>query len=283
MMNCWHLSWQKWGARKLTDFKVGDKVKIVGYITGFTGETGEITKTGRASIWPYMVTLPNGKSTPASAGELELVKPEPEPKFKVGDWVKVQGRTDKWNGTVGTVQKVRYPYYSKEHPLYTIHKNDVGDDKKRDISENVLQFFEDQLVATDAPTKFKKGDWVKITGWGGSWEGQVLQIDSLPKPGSIYYHLAGGGGFSDKHLKAAEDPATVKPAADMVNGPSHYGGADNPYEAIKVAEAWGFEKNAYLFNALKYLARAEHKGRKVEDLKKLQFYVAREIALEEAK
>ena len=74
-----------------------------------------------------------------------------------------------------------------------------------------------------------------------------------------------------------------KPAADMVNGPSHYGGADNPYEAIKVAEAWGFEKNAYLFNALKYLARAEHKGRKVEDLKKLQFYVAREIALEEAK
>ena len=74
-----------------------------------------------------------------------------------------------------------------------------------------------------------------------------------------------------------------QPSADMVNGPSHYGGADNPYEAIKVAEAWGFEKNAYLFNALKYLARAEHKGRKVEDLKKLQFYVAREISLEEAK
>lgn len=25
---------------------------------------------------------------------------------------------------------------------------------------------------------------------------------------------------------------------DSVNHPSHYGGADNPYEAIKVIEAW---------------------------------------------
>jgi len=211
-MNCWHPSWQKWGARKLTDFKVGDKVKIVGDITFFTGETGEITKTGRASIWPYIVTLPNGKSTPASAGELELVK---EPKFKVGDWVKVQGRNDKYDGTVGTVHKLDYVSVHMGQ-LYVIRGEGVDD----------WNFFEGQLVATEAP-------------------------------------------------KA--------PSTDMVNGPSHYGGADNPYEAIKVAEAWGFEKNAYLFNALKYLARAEHKGRKVEDLKKLQFYVAREISLEEAK
>jgi hypothetical protein len=72
----------------------------------------------------------------------------------------------------------------------------------------------------------------------------------------------------------------IKPEA--VDGPAHYGGKDNPYEVIKVAEAWGFEKNAYLFNALKYLGRAGKKGSKVEDLKKLVFYVQREIALEEA-
>ena len=25
---------------------------------------------------------------------------------------------------------------------------------------------------------------------------------------------------------------------EMVNGPQHYGGVDNPYEVIKVCEAW---------------------------------------------
>ncbi|HMA74924.1 MAG TPA: hypothetical protein VKP67_26040 [Xanthobacteraceae bacterium] len=28
-------------------------------------------------------------------------------------------------------------------------------------------------------------------------------------------------------------------ASEAVNHPAHYGGADNPYEAIKVIEAWG--------------------------------------------
>ena len=28
---------------------------------------------------------------------------------------------------------------------------------------------------------------------------------------------------------------------EMVNGPAHYGGVDNPYEVIKVCEAWGLE------------------------------------------
>jgi hypothetical protein len=67
--------------------------------------------------------------------------------------------------------------------------------------------------------------------------------------------------------------------ADMtenVNHPAHYGGADNPYEVIKVAEAWGFDKNAYLFNVLKYIARPG-KGRTLEDLKKARWYLDRLI------
>ena len=43
---------------------------------------------------------------------------------------------------------------------------------------------------------------------------------------------------------------------EMVNGPAHYGGADNPYEVIKVCEAWDLDKDAYLFNVVKYVARA---------------------------
>lgn len=67
---------------------------------------------------------------------------------------------------------------------------------------------------------------------------------------------------------------------DSVNHPSHYGGEDNPYEVIKVAEAWGFDKDAYLFNVLKYIARPG-KGNYLEDLKKAAFYLNRKIEREE--
>lgn len=60
-----------------------------------------------------------------------------------------------------------------------------------------------------------------------------------------------------------------------VDHPAHYGGADNPYEAIKVIEAWGLGFN--LGNAVKYIARAERKGAPVEDLRKAAWYLAREI------
>lgn len=64
---------------------------------------------------------------------------------------------------------------------------------------------------------------------------------------------------------------------ETVNHPVHYGGADNPYEAIKVIEAWklGFR----LGNTVKYISRA---GKKtpglIEDLKKARWYLDREIS-----
>ena len=63
--------------------------------------------------------------------------------------------------------------------------------------------------------------------------------------------------------------------SEAVNHPAHYGGADNPYEAIKVIEAWGLGFN--LGNTVKYIARAEHKGASLQDLKKAAWYLAREI------
>ena len=71
--------------------------------------------------------------------------------------------------------------------------------------------------------------------------------------------------------------------ADIVNHPSHYGGADNLYEAIKVIEAWklGF----HLGNVVKYISRAGKKhDRVLEDLKKAAWYLTRYIEhLEEHK
>lgn len=62
---------------------------------------------------------------------------------------------------------------------------------------------------------------------------------------------------------------------ETVNHPAHYGGADNPYEAIKIIEAWSLGFN--LGNAVKYIARAGKKGPALEDLKKAAWYLNREI------
>lgn len=72
---------------------------------------------------------------------------------------------------------------------------------------------------------------------------------------------------------------TFSSEKEMVNGPSHYGGIDNPYEVIKVCEAWDLDKDAYLFNVVKYVARAGKKdpSKEIEDLKKALFYLNRKI------
>jgi hypothetical protein len=66
--------------------------------------------------------------------------------------------------------------------------------------------------------------------------------------------------------------------SDRVNHPVHYGGADNPYEAIKVIEAWGLGFS--LGNTVKYIARAGKKdpAAKIEDLRKALWYLSHEIA-----
>ena len=69
---------------------------------------------------------------------------------------------------------------------------------------------------------------------------------------------------------------------EMVNHPSHYGGANNPYEAIKVIEAW--EANFNIGTTLRYLCRCGKKTiggsaeeMRLEDLKKARWYLDREI------
>ena len=61
---------------------------------------------------------------------------------------------------------------------------------------------------------------------------------------------------------------------NKVNHPSHYGG-DTTYETIKVIEAWGLD--FHTGNAIKYISRAEHNGKFVEDLEKAIWYCERAI------
>ena len=63
--------------------------------------------------------------------------------------------------------------------------------------------------------------------------------------------------------------------SEVVNHPAHYGGENNPYEAIKVIEAWGLGFS--LGNCVKYIARAGKKDDRLTDLKKAMWYLSREI------
>ena len=63
-----------------------------------------------------------------------------------------------------------------------------------------------------------------------------------------------------------------------VDHPAHYGGQSDPYEAIKVIEAWGL--GFHLGNTVKYLARAGRKGDRLTDLRKARWYLDREIERE---
>lgn len=61
---------------------------------------------------------------------------------------------------------------------------------------------------------------------------------------------------------------------ETIDHPAHYGG-DTIYEAIKVIEAWQLGFNTG--NAVKYIARHQHKGDPISDLKKAKWYIDREI------
>lgn len=99
---------------------------------------------------------------------------------------------------------------------------------------------------------------------------------------------------NNMNLKCWEDgtPCTLKPIEigelnmsekkEMVEHPLHYGGADNPYEAIKVIEAWKADFN--IGTTLRYLCRCGKKTiggsaeeMRLEDLKKARWYLDREI------
>lgn len=85
------------------------------------------------------------------------------------------------------------------------------------------------------------------------------------------------GELVHPNLKSLELLSDV--VKEAVTHPAHYGG-DTVYEVIKVCEAWGLDKDAYLFNVVKYVGRAGKKSKatQLEDLKKARFYLDRRIA-----
>lgn len=85
----------------------------------------------------------------------------------------------------------------------------------------------------------------------------------------IREHLEKEHGLVDELADVVPDEA--------VDHPSYYGGADNPYEAIRVIEAWGL--GFCLGNCTKYISRAGRKdpAKEIEDCQKAAWYLNRHI------
>jgi hypothetical protein len=72
------------------------------------------------------------------------------------------------------------------------------------------------------------------------------------------------------------DPVLVgqnQPPDDPINHPTHY--TFSQIEVIDAIEAW--ELGFHLGNVVKYIARADRKGNRSNDLKKARWYLDREI------
>lgn len=66
----------------------------------------------------------------------------------------------------------------------------------------------------------------------------------------------------------------TKPGHDPVNHPQHYTSHPSGVEVITITEHESFN----IGNVIKYTLRAKHKGNEIQDLRKAQWYLTREIA-----
>lgn len=122
---------------------------------------------------------------------------------------------------------------------------------------------------------------------GPPWTDAPPDYAEPGEPGEPY-PVGGSADYEATHPEQPEPSATEpnerwhwtvdEPAGDerteLVNHPLHYGG-DTTYEVIKVIEAWELDFN--LGNAVKYVARAKHKGTELDDLRKAAWYLERAI------
>jgi hypothetical protein len=110
-----------------------------------------------------------------------------------------------------------------------------------------------------------------------SWTNVIEETD-----GSISASAVGGvseiGSVVQeiKTIKPKKTKQTITPS-DPVNSPAHY--TAGGIETIDYIEAKELGYN--LGNVVKYISRADKKGKRLEDLRKAKWYLVREIELEE--
>jgi transcriptional regulator len=145
-------------------------------------------------------------------------------------------------------------------------KNATGKKPKAKKTEDLMKIKPTKILAAakdmDAVLNILKG---KQAFWDAAESHQVPVEEN-------FLESEWANAFSDDQAAQGIDwPTPPKP--DMVNSPNHY--TAGGIETIDFIEA---KKLGYhLGNVVKYVSRAPHKGRQLEDLKKARWYLDREI------
>lgn len=110
----------------------------------------------------------------------------------------------------------------------------------------------------------------------------AMRAAQEPVTERLYADEEGIVRLPDPVQEEIEAAARLLTEVESGSGPfgGHYGGADNPHEAVKCLEAWGLTSNAYLWTVAKYIARCGKKGSGADalaDLRKANYYLSREI------
>jgi hypothetical protein len=253
------------------NFKNGDKVRVVkGYGTypGWVGVEGVVEDADGWTLKVCLTTPATGDENPKPVGYVASLLPEsveliPEPQFKPGDIVEFWDEdNDHWQGGKGKVTANPSMTYDRE--------GYVDVEILEEMPLNIIQKV-GKVVAVP------EGD---LREYLEEWEKELLGWDVAPEPEPEPVKTCQFGySWCDCPVKEepAEEEAEITEApVEAVNHPPHYGG-DTTYETWKVAEAWGLDKDAYLFNVLKYISRAGKKGDIQEDLEKAESYLKRRI------
>ena len=105
---------------------------------------------------------------------------------------------------------------------------------------------------------------------------------------SPYKDMVDGIYGKDAYINTPSYPLATeidwqKRVVNLAEGPrpEYYGGKDSLYEVFQVLEAWGLDKDFYLGNVVKYVARAgkKNKSTEKEDLQKALVYLQKRIDL----
>jgi hypothetical protein len=142
------------------------------------------------------------------------------------------------------------------------------------MPELVCDEYKKMISKPETSNTYKKS--LKIMAELAANKSNVMYEDYLKRVDSNPY--VGVDPFAGQKPKAVTVPdCTAKPYPLR---PAHYGGDGNVYEVFNVLEAWGLDKDFYLGNVIKYIARAGKKDatKELEDLEKAEVYLKRRIA-----
>ena len=86
-------------------------------------------------------------------------------------------------------------------------------------------------------------------------------------------------GYGTSRWKLTKEDKTVdgKEYVAQKGTKDYYGGADNPYEGIKVLEHWGLTNDYYISTAIAYLCRNGKKDGQKSDLEKAVWFLNKKI------